>query len=170
MFQLRIPGSSRFLSEGEKENPQREGLNLAMVSPSQWPRDFAVSSVSAVAILCLDPKPDGVREKIDDSIWLLCLLFSPFAEFSVSFQWGTDSGKRFWSTPTGRSLPKENAGTVAETSSPKLLTPHEGRQGAPSFLCLSRFPSSFLGETSLWSYIFSTWIVNPSPSVLLSSF
>ena len=84
MFQLRIPGSSRFLSEGEKVNPQREGLNLAMVSPSQWPRDFAVSSVSAVAILCLDPKPDGVREKIDDSIWLLCLLFSPFAEFSVS--------------------------------------------------------------------------------------
>lgn len=145
MFQVRIPGSSAFLSEGEKENPQREGLTLAMVSPSQWPRDFAVSSISAVAILCLDPTPDGVREKIDDSIWLLCLLFSPFAEFSVSFQWGTDSGKRFWSMPTGRFLPKENAGSVAETSSPRTAYSPWGTSRCFQFPLPQSFPIFLFG-------------------------
>lgn len=55
--------------------PGVRGANAATGSLSSLPGDFVCPSISAVAILCLDPKPDGVREKIEDSIWLLCLAF-----------------------------------------------------------------------------------------------
>lgn len=133
----------RVLVRGKERKSPEEGLTLATVSPSQWPRDFAVSSISAVAILCLDPKPDGVREKIDDSIWLLCLFYFPPLQSSQFLSSGGQTVGRGFGHASGRFLPKENAGSVAGTSSPELLTPRETSRVLPVSFASSRFPSSF---------------------------
>lgn len=49
--------------------------NLAQLAPFQALGGFVGFKIYAVAILYLDSKPDGVREKIENSIWLLHVAF-----------------------------------------------------------------------------------------------
>lgn len=125
--------------------------------------------INVVAVQCLDPKADGVREKIENSIWLLCLFFFflfPFVELSDSFQWGRGrggrEGKRFGSRLTREALPKESASPThagayygrahlpPDSPPHKLLIPHLRCPGGSSFLCLERFPFSFFGLALGW--------------------
>lgn len=123
---------SGFLSEGKKENPQREGLDPSHGVAFPVAQRFCclLNQRSCHSVLRL--KPDGVSGKIDDSIWLLCLFIFPFAE-ALSFPVGDRQWEEVLVHANGEICQRKVQAVWQRPPPPNCLLPGEGRQGASSF-------------------------------------